>query len=82
MLRNDFVAGMRVPKLVKNGFSSVFAHFCTFEKPVTAEKSRTNVKPRTDPKTQEANENHFTPIRNKHGCTALLSYAQRFEDQS
>jgi hypothetical protein len=53
---------MRVPKMVKNGFNSVFAQFCRFEKAVTAKKSRTNVKPRTDPKTQEANKNHFSPI--------------------
>lgn len=39
---------------------------------VTAEKSRTNVKLKTDPKKQEANKNHFSPI-SEQACALFSS---------
>jgi len=74
------IARMPVPKMVKNGFKSIFAHSCRFEKGAryradSAKKSRTDTKPKTAPESQKRNKNHFTPI-SEQACALTTSGVQ------
>jgi hypothetical protein len=53
---------MRVPKMVKNGFNSVSARFCRFEKADQYEEFQRRAKPKAVAKLQKTNKNHSKSI--------------------
>ena len=58
---------MCVPKMVKNGFYSVLQTSAGSRRLVATRNSGTNAKSETVPKSQKANEDHFTLI-SEHAC--------------